>query len=70
MRIKSREFLLEFKRTWKFHHPLEDLQLDYAGQFAMVIEVGFYFGGDELYTLKDVPGIWNEGCLEQADNSI
>ena len=26
-------------------------------------EVSFYFGGDELYRLKDIPGIWHEVCL-------
>jgi len=31
--------------------------VSYAGKAAEV-------GGDELYKLRDVPGIWNESCLK------
>jgi hypothetical protein len=68
VRIKSRNFLQDFQRTWKFHDPLKDFQLDYAGHVATVAQVGYYFGADELYTLEGIPGIWNEPCLELAEN--
>jgi hypothetical protein len=64
VRIKSRDFLQEFQRTWKFHDPLEDFQQDYAGQIATVTKVGTYHGADELYELEGIRGIWNEPCLE------
>jgi hypothetical protein len=68
VRIKPREFLQEFQRTWKFHDPLQDFQLDYAGQIATVDSVGSYFGADELYTLQGIRGIWNEPCRERAED--
>jgi len=55
-----------FRRDWRYHHPLEDEQMGFAGVVAAVIEVGFYHGGDELYKLEGVPGIWHEGCIERA----
>ena len=69
VRIKSREFLEDFQRTWKFHDPLNDFQLKYAGQVATVTSVGYYHGADELYVLEDVEGIWNEPCLELPEDS-
>ena len=67
VRIKARDFLEDFRRNWKFHNPLEERQLDYAGQVVSVAEVGYYHGGDELYVLEGIPGIWHERCLEQAE---
>jgi hypothetical protein len=55
--------LEDFRQSWRHHHPLEDEQMAYAGSAAQVAKVGFYHGGDVLYTLEDVPGIWHEGCL-------
>lgn len=69
VRIKNRKFLQEFQRTWKFHHPLNDSQLDYAGIIAPVAWFGYYFGADEIYMLEGIRGIWHEVCLEAADNS-
>ena len=63
VRIPEREFLEDFKRTWKYHHPLESGQLKRAGLKAKVRSVGFYHGGDALYELKRIPGIWHEVCL-------
>jgi hypothetical protein len=68
VRIKSRDFLQEFQRTWKFHDPLKDFQLEYAGRIGTVSWLGYYFGADELYALEGIPGIWNEPCLELIDN--
>ncbi len=64
VRIAGRSFLEEFSRTWKLHNKLNPEQLNYAGQIAVVEDVGFYHGGDELYRLHGVPGIWHEQCLE------
>ena len=27
---------------------------------------GFYHGGDELYKLKGMPGVWHEQCLKEV----
>ena len=68
VRIQSREFLENFQRSWKLHDPLKDFQLDYAERVATVKWLGYYFGGDELYALEGVEGIWHECCL-QPENS-
>jgi hypothetical protein len=66
VRIADLEFLEEFKRSWKYHHPLESMQLERAGVVATVSKVGFYHGGDVLYQLEGILGTWHEACL-QAD---
>ncbi|MBF6570932.1 MAG: hypothetical protein IVW54_18870 [Candidatus Binataceae bacterium] len=66
VKIVSRSVLENFLKTWKLHNKLEPNQLNYADQIAEVESVGFYHGGDELYKLKGVPGIWHEQCLEAA----
>ena len=48
---------------WKYHHKLQPEQLAHADALAEVEKVGFYHGGDVLYNLKNVPGIWHEQCL-------
>ena len=63
VRIKSCKFLRNFRLTWKYHHPIEESQIAYGGTVAEVDSVGYYHGGDELYTLKFVPGTWHEECL-------
>ena len=42
---------------------LEPEQLDYAGRVAKVKEVTFFHGGDEIYALEGIPGVWHEECL-------
>ena len=69
VKIGSREQLEEFQRTWKYHHPLLAEQLRYAGRDASVRKVGFYHGGDVLYELDEIPGMWHEQCLSSAENS-
>jgi len=64
VKIAERPALEAFMQSWKFHDPLQPSQLDFAGHLAAVESVGFYFGGDELYKLKAIPGIWHEQCLE------
>lgn len=61
--IASRDVLKEFQRSWKWHHPLEELQLGFADQFAAVRDIGYYHGGDTLYWFESVPGTWHECCL-------
>lgn len=64
VKIKNRSFLENFLKSWKLHNKLNPEQLDYAEQVAEVESVGFYHGGDELYKLKDIPGIWHKQCIE------
>jgi hypothetical protein len=65
VRIASKDVLKGFQRPqWAYHNPLSDAQLDQAGKVCTVQSVGFYHGGDDLYELQGVAGIWHEGCLE------
>jgi len=66
VRVASRPQLEEFLRTWRLHHPLTEDQLAYADVQGRVVDVGFYHGGDELYHVEGIPGIWHECCLEQV----
>ena len=65
-RIATRPALDSFFSSWRFHHKLQPEQLDYADQVVEVESVTFCHGGDELYKLKGVPGLWHEQCLEPA----
>jgi hypothetical protein len=64
VRVRSQAVLEEFRRQWKYHHPLSEEQLRMAGTTARVSNVGFYHGGEPLYELEALPGIWHEACLE------
>ena len=66
VKIAERPVLEEFHRTWKLHNKPRPEQLDYAGTLARVKSVGFYHGGDELYEIEGVPGVWHECCLEKV----
>ena len=61
VRIANRDN--EFQRTWKYHHKLRTDQIEYADRIAEVEKVGFHHGGDILYELRGVPGIWHESCI-------
>ncbi len=63
VQIVTRDALEQFKRDWKLHNRLQDNQLAYAGMLACVAKVGFYHGGDPLYVLEGIPGVWHEACL-------
>lgn len=63
VRIADRPFLDDFIATWKFHHKLQPEQLAYADRIAKVEDVGFYHGGDPVYKLVGIPGLWHEQCL-------
>ena len=67
VRVISLGALEIFARDWNYHHKLEAEQLKFAGVAAIVKEVSFYHGGDVLYKLEKVPGIWHEPCIEFAD---
>jgi hypothetical protein len=64
VRVKDQAMLELFKKEWLYHNPLNSAQLIYAGKEGKVVGVGFYHGGDVLYTLESMPGIWREQCLE------
>jgi hypothetical protein len=66
VRIAGRTFLEEFLKDWKNHNPLQEDQLKFHDVEATVEDVSFYHGGDELYKLRAVPGIWHGQCLKQA----
>lgn len=63
VKVADLPILENFRSTWKYHHPLQPEQLAYHDQVATVIEASFYHGGDELYRLDIVPGLWHESCL-------
>jgi hypothetical protein len=66
VRIIDTTRLREFQLTWKYHHKLSPEQVNHGGDVSSVEKVGFYHGGDVLYKLLGVPGIWHEQCLESA----
>jgi len=70
VRISERPELERFRCEWQFQHKLEAEQLCYAGRTARVRNVCFYHGGDVLYHLDRVTGIWHEVCLTVSNNSI
>jgi len=50
VQIANRDVLEKFIQDWKYHNPLQHNQLNYAGRISTVAKVGFYHGGDELYS--------------------
>jgi hypothetical protein len=63
VRIADRGFLDNFLATWKYHHKLQPEQLLYADRVGIVTGAAMYHGGDQLYTLPGILGIWHEECL-------
>jgi hypothetical protein len=63
VKIAPLERLQAFMREWTLHHPLQVEQLQFAGTADRVRWVGFYHGGDVIYTLEHAPGIWHEQLL-------
>jgi len=63
VRIADRAFLEDFLEAGQYHNELEPEQLEYAGRTARVSGVSFFHGGDEIYTLEGIPGVWHEECL-------
>ncbi|MGA7622571.1 MAG: hypothetical protein WCA38_05165 [Candidatus Acidiferrales bacterium] len=66
VRIANRGFLEQFLEAGQYHNELEPEQLEFAGRTAKVKEVNFFHGGDEIYTLEGIPGVWHEECLSAA----
>jgi len=63
VRVADRAFLESFLEDGQYHNELEPEQLAYADRVAKVKSVEFFHGGDEIYTLEGVPGVWHEECL-------
>ena len=63
VRIADRAFLEGFLEAGQYHNELEPEQLEYADQVAKVTNVTFFHGGDEIYALEGIPGVWHEECL-------
>jgi hypothetical protein len=71
VQVKSSDELAKFMRpTWQHHHPVSHEQLQYAGAKVRVLGVAFYHGGDPLYTLSEVPGLWHEQCLQSVADQL
>ena len=66
VRVGSRAQLEEFLHTWEYHHKLQPEQLSYGGRITKVTWSGMYHGGDVVYQLEGVPGIWHEQLLAPA----
>lgn len=66
VRVADRDFLQSFMEEGQYHHDLEPEQIDFAGKVAKVKKVEFFHGGDEIYTLEGLPGVWHEECLAAA----
>jgi len=66
VRIADRSFLESFLEEGQYHNELEPAQLEFAGRVASVARVEFFHGGDEIYTLDGIPGVWHEECLSAA----
>jgi hypothetical protein len=69
VKIAERGALEDFVRNWKFHNKLQPEQLDHAGKIGKIKSVGFYHGGDELYQIEGIPGVWHQQCLEACKSS-
>jgi hypothetical protein len=66
VRLANRAFLEKFMEEGQYHNELEPEQLAYAGKVAKVKAIEFFHGGDEIYTLEGIPGVWHEECLAAA----
>ena len=66
VRVADRVALEQFIANWTLHNKLRQGQVKYAGKIAKVKKNYMYHGGDILYELKGIPGIWHEQCLEAA----
>jgi hypothetical protein len=66
VRVADRAFLESVFEAGQYHNELEPEQLAYAGRVAKVKAVDFFHGGDEIYRLEGIPGVWHEECLSAA----
>lgn len=63
VKIADRNFLQQFLDAGQYHNELEPEQLSFADRTATVESVEFFHGGDEIYKLQGIPGVWHEECL-------
>ena len=68
VRVADRASLEAFMASWRYLHKLQPEQLAYAERATTVEEVGFYHGGDPVYKLAGIPGLWLEQCLKQPES--
>ena len=66
VKIAGRGFLEKFLEEGQYHNELEPEQLEFADRVARVQSVELFHGGDEIYTLEGIPGVWHEECLSAA----
>jgi hypothetical protein len=66
--LAERATLDEFFRTYDGHHRLEANQLESGGKVAIVRASYMYHGGDMLYELEGLPGLWHEQLLGPAQS--
>ena len=66
VRIASHAELEAFQTEWRYHHKLGADQLEHAARVCKVASVYYYHGGDVLYQLEGVLGIWHEVCLHNV----
>jgi len=66
VRVADRAFLVGFLEAGQYHNELEPEQIEFAGAVSKVQRVDFFHGGDEIYTLEGIPGVWHEECLSAA----
>ena len=66
VRVLDRNVLKEFMTTWKYHHNLVPEQIEYADRISKVKRISMYHGGDILYELENIPGIWHQHLLASA----
>jgi hypothetical protein len=69
VQIKDLAALETFRAKWHHHHPLSPELLEFAGRQGRVETVGFYHGGDPIYTLVGIPGTWHEVCLTASPDA-
>jgi hypothetical protein len=65
VKVATLAVLEDFAKTWRYHNPLQENQFPFHDVVAVVDDVYFYHGGDELYKLNHLPGVWHEQCLEE-----
>ncbi len=64
--IADLDTLRAFQKSWVWHHPLSDEQLDYAGKNDRIKSVSYYHGGTTLCEFGSIPGFWHESCLRDT----
>ena len=63
VKIANRAALEQFGQTWSLHNKLQPDQLEHAGKIVRVEGSFMYHGGDIIYQLESLPGLWHECCL-------